>query len=458
MSSETSYNVRDFGAQGDGRTLDTGAIQSAIDAASNNGGGVVDLPPGTYRTGTLFLNDDIVLDVGPGAILEASTNLADYVEMEHGHNKDRQPYHLIVAQGKRNVSIVGTGRIAGNGPAFWYPRTGPDAKPGTYRWYRHRERRVSPLVEIAECSDVRIEGVTIIDSPGWTVHLHQCDRVLVRGVRIDNDLFGPNTDGIDVNGCHDVSISDCFIETGDDAIVLKTTPNSRSCERVTVTNCFLRTNCVALKLGATESYHDIRGVVIDNCVIYKSNRGFGLYNFNGGTFEDIVVSNVVCDTGNEMVLNRPIHFDLRKCEGEQQGTIRNVNVRGFLARTSGRILMTAEEGTVIENVVLRDVSVAFDALEDAAALEDQLQSGHGTFSNGNPEARRANAVVAAENVTGLAIDTLSVKWPKEIPEFEFAHVWLRGVEDAVLRLPGAKPVREGSTVVDAEGCAVELRQ
>lgn len=111
-------------------------------------------------------------------------------------------------------------------------------------------------------------------------------------------MWGPNTDGFDLNGVRDLILSDCIVSAGDDAIVLKTSRDARSCERVVITNCILRTYCAAVKLG-TESWHDFRNIAVSNCVVHGSPRAFALYEFDGASMEDIVVSNVTCDTACE---------------------------------------------------------------------------------------------------------------------------------------------------------------
>lgn len=232
-------------------------------------------------------------------------------------------------------------------------------------------------------------------------------------------------------------------------------PAPPPCERVMISNCAIKTNCVAVKLGATESYNDIRDVVVSNCTIHGSNRGIGLYSLNGGTFENVTVMNVVCDTNNGMILNLPVHLDLRTSGTDRQGTIRHIRLTNVLARTSGRILMTAQAGTTIHDVTLRDIVVEYRSIEDAASLADEIQSGTGTYSNFNPAARRANATVVAENISSLGIDNLVVHWP-ESPEPDYAHVWLRGVRESWVRLRRAQPSRPGARIADASGCDVDV--
>jgi polygalacturonase len=131
------------------------------------------------------------------------------------------------------------------------------------------------MIEIRACRDVRIGDITIREAAGWTLHAHTCDRLWLRGVVVQNDPFGPNNDGFDLNGCRDVFISDCLIATNDDAIVLKTSRDARSCERVVIQNCILRTHCAAIKCG-TESWHDFRHITVANCVVHRSKPRRGL--------------------------------------------------------------------------------------------------------------------------------------------------------------------------------------
>jgi hypothetical protein len=399
--------LTDFGAVGDGATPDTAALQAALDRAAARGGGVVVVPPGRYRCGTIHLRSNVTLELRRGATLLGSPEIADYPPTARERQGDRHRHHLLLAQDCHNIAIRGGGVIDGNGPAFWEPQAHPRA------WIGAKSPRVSPMIELQRCADVLLEDVTITNSPGWTVHAFCCDRLRVRGVQLRNHLFGPNTDGLDINGCRDVMISDCLVECGDDAIVLKTTRDARSCQRVCVTNCVVRSNCAALKCG-TESWHDHRQIVFSNCVVHKSTRAIALYCLDGATIEDVAVSNIVCDTNSGFVLNRPLHIDLRRrTDDSSMGVIRNVTVSDLIARTDGRILLTAEDGGQLRDITLRNVSLAYPALEDPVPLAPHARSQQ--FSNRSAQARAARAAVVADNIAGLRIEGLTVRWPKGEP-------------------------------------------
>jgi hypothetical protein len=270
------------------------------------------------------------------------------------------------------------------------------------------------MLDLRACRDLRILDVAIENSPGWTVHLLNCDGVWVRGVRLRNHLFGPNTDGFDVNGCSDVMISDSLVECGDDAIVLKTTRDAgRPCERVVVTNCVIRTHCVAFKLG-TESWHDMRQIAFSNSVVHHSTRAVGLYCLDGGTLEDIAVTGIVCDTDSGFILNRPLTLDLRKRdESSRLGRIRNVRFSDILARTDGRLLLTAADGGGLENITLRDVHLEYPAIDDPGPTGAGARSGQ--FANRSPEARVARAAVVVDQARNLVVENLTIGWPDGRP-------------------------------------------
>ncbi|MFW6308781.1 MAG: glycoside hydrolase family 28 protein [bacterium] len=432
----SNFNILNFGANQDKESLNTEAIQKAIDSAYEEGGGTVIIPPGQFKAGTIYLKSKVTLKLENGATLAASTEMKHFEQIDKKtENKDRQPYHFLVFDEVEDVTICGDGKIDGQGESFWHPRSGPG------EWYKEKDKRVSPMIEVVNSKNIKFKDFTITNSPGWTCHFNMCDSIYIRGIRILNDLLGPNTDGLDINGCHDVIVSDCHIETGDDAIVLKTTPDSRTCERVIVTNCDLRTNCVGFKLGANESYHDMREITFSNSVVHKSSRAFGLYCLHGGTLENVSVNNIVCNTDNGMILNRPIHFDLRrKTDDARMGKIRNIQVSNFTAKTKGRILMTAEDGGQLENITLRDIHLSFWDVEDAYNIEHK--SGSSQFSNRSKKARQANAAVVGDNIKNLVIENLAIDWPDETKDFDFHVLWGRNLKGGYINSSMVTPYKD----------------
>jgi hypothetical protein len=231
--------------------------------------------------------------------------------------------------------------------------------------------------------------------------------------------MGPNNDGLDITGCHDVMISDCDISCCDDAVCLKTYPNGRSCERVTVTNCVIRTRCAAFKTG--EAYGHFRQIAFSNSVVYECSRAVGLYANDGCLVEDVAISNIVCDTRSPLMMNRPIHLDARttgqpgprsakdRTTGLPPVGLRNVTISNVICRTDGRVLLTAEPGCLLENITLRDLHLIYPTVDDPDPIGAAV--GGAQFSNANPAARVARGAIVAENIRGLIVDGLRVDGP-----------------------------------------------
>ncbi len=437
-----SVSIDDCGAVGDGATLNTEAFRKAIATVVAQRGGTVYVPAGVWLTGTVALDSKVCLELHPAAVILGSPRLEDYATGRRGQHGDRSPWHLIVADGKHDVTIRG-GTIDGNGPAFWEPcRPGPVTDPdreipaGAYRgwdalsivpmrepdeakapisWIKHVDnKRPSPMIEITECRNVRIQDVHITNSGGWLLHTHNTRFLWITGVRLTSNLMGPNNDGFDITGCQDVVVSDCNLSCCDDAICLKTTPDALPVERVTITNCTVRSRCAAIKFGCSESYHDFRQVTISNCVVYDSNRAIAIYSKCGAVIEDVTITNIVCDTRAPFMASRPIHIECKE-EYNGQGTfesigkIRNVLISNVVARTDGRILLIGDPRSPLENIVLRDVRVSYPTVDDPAPVCMDLPCGQ--FAKEHPDARVARAVVVAKHIDGLVIDNLMVDWP-----------------------------------------------
>jgi hypothetical protein len=281
-------------------------------------------------------------------------------------------------------------------------------------------------------------------------------------------MFGPNTDGFDINGCRDVQISNCLLACGDDAIILKATPQARSTERVAISNCICSSNCIAIGIGQ-ETESDIRQIAVSNCICYRSHRMFAIGIWDGGTVEDVTVTGLTGDTLCDSRLARPIQMEVKQLETLPQtrplGTIRNVNISNVVARTRGRILITAQEGATLEHISLRDVRLQYVGLEDAEALSPRDgRSGSSQYANRNPEARRQNAAVVLENVRGFDAGDLAIHWPKPAaaPAAEgkpgaerpppYRVLWARHVQNSRLAAPMAAASSDKIDAIFAEDC------
>lgn len=432
----------------------TAVLQAAINRAAEQGGGRIEVPPGVWTICTLNLASGITLHLQRGAVLQAHDDLADYPELGAGHNQDRTGYHLIAAHDCHGLTIEGDGVIDGRGELFWEPplrdlkaqgidisadiARAPRIWPIDGPFWRGWKPRISPLIEIRNCSDVVLRDVIIRNSPGWTVHPYCCDRVRIDGIVIDNHIYGPNTDGIDVNGCRDVLITNCRISGCDDNIILKATEDARSCERVAVTNCTLNTVCAALGLGA-ETDRDIRDITFSNCVVEQALRMVQIEMWNPGLIENVTVSNISgrCMVPDEITQEKVIYCDIqhhKRGPDSELGRMRGICISGITAETKGRCILTAGDGACIEDVTIRDVDLRYPRVEDNQRLAPENKSNQN--SNSTPWGQAANAVVVAENVRGLWLQNLRARMPAAggaVPAYR--GIAARKLQQAVIDCP-----------------------
>lgn len=280
-----SLSVKDCGAVGDGVTFDTKAIQTAIDSLASQGGGTVNVPAGLYLTGSIWLRDNINLHLEAGAVIKGSPYLKDYCDENCCSQNEAEikggDYisggHLVMGVGVRNVSITGPGRIDGNSDAFMLDENGR-------RWSKKSKipGRPGQMIWFVDSQDIRIRDVEIADSPYWSLFILNCDRVWIDGCYVHTrrkDYHTFNGDGIDIDRCRYVTISNCRIDTADDCITLRASSahklsNPQDCEWVTVTNCNLSSSCNAIRLGVGEG--NIHDAVFSNLTISDTKQAFNI--------------------------------------------------------------------------------------------------------------------------------------------------------------------------------------
>jgi hypothetical protein len=434
LLSAASYDVRTYGALGDATTLDTAAIQRAIDAANAAGGGIVNFPAGRFLSGTLTLKSNVTLYLSPGSTLLGSRRIEDY-----------NPKHLIYAQGVHNIAIEGGGTIDGQGDLF----LDKDLKPLP---------RPSPLIEIWDSHGIRIQDVTILKAPAWTIHPKNCDDVKIRGVSLLNNLRAINTDGIDIDSSRNVIVSDCHIEAGDDCIVLKTTnrggagPQAQQpTENVTVANSVLVSAASALKLG-TESFADFRHCAFSNCIIRDSRTGIALLAKDGGAMEDIRFSNIEMTTLPKwgQGVEWPIEIDIdRRTTSSRLSRIRDVSFNGITIYTKGRVLVEGTPESLIERVSFRDVLMRMGGYEKIDRVR-KMTGGTAAPAAGLPDYGPTPAAMIFAYVRGLMLDGIVTVWPSDAaaPAPDRAALFGDHLEDVLIAgfhgtasLPGARAIR-----------------
>ena len=347
----STLSITDTGAVGDGVTNDAAAVQRAIDTVSAAGGGTVVVPAGqTFMIGSIELKDHVELHLERGAVLDGSADRDDYTfrlrvsALSAGEITDssQEAFALIGARDASDIAITGAGTVRGGGRHFIIGDTGyiyrcPNSRPFT--------------VFLIRCQDVLLRETTFTDAGLWCLRLTGVDRAVIAGVRVDTDLKYPNADGIDLDHCRQVRISDCEIASGDDAISLKTCEEFSGLgptEDVVITNCTLQSTSSAVVVGV-DAVEPIRNVVVSNCVIRSSHRGLSVNLGQEGDFENILFADCIVETrhfhrdwwGN----GEPIYVAAFPWH-EKVGTMRNVRFRNILARAeTGAFIAAASSRT-----------------------------------------------------------------------------------------------------------------
>jgi hypothetical protein len=358
------HRVTDLGAVADGRTLVTHALQSGIDRVHEEGGGTLYFPPGIYLTGSLELRSNVTLDLEANAIILASSNRADY---RHDCNDC-----FIYGREAHRAAIRGRGVIDGSGSAFW-------KRAGNGRFTKG-DWRPTKMLQFYRCDDLLIEGVTIRNSPSWTIHPIDCDGAVIHGITILNGIYGeagPNTDGIDPDGCTNMRISDCFLQCSDDCVVIKITKQSerRECRDITVTNCVLVSMQTALKIGS-ETNGEFRNITFSNCAIKDAGCGIGLWMRDGGIIDGWTVCNVAMSLpkgGVPIYMWSFMRFDgdaLEPVGGSPMpekvsgGRVRNVLISDVIAEGDGGVFMSGTADGYLEGIVLDNVRILMRGATD----------------------------------------------------------------------------------------------
>ncbi|MEM4248284.1 MAG: glycosyl hydrolase family 28 protein [Candidatus Nanoarchaeia archaeon] len=332
------YKITDFGAKGDCICDDTEAIQSAIDKCADNGGGTVLVPgPGIFISRQLELTTNITLLLDDGAILKST-----------GGKNDFPLNAFLYARNAKNISITGRGTIDGSGELFISEKL-----PHIYRAVHWRPH----TIKFVNCKNVRFSDFTLKDSAQWAMHIVGCNDVNIRGLSIYNDLRMPNSDGIDVDNSKNIRISDCHIESGDDAICPKSSAECAEngpCENIVVTNCTLVSTSCAIKLGSGPTV-GIRDMIVSNCIIKASNRGIGIQLRDSGNMENIIFSNCIIETrlfhDDWWGKAEPIYVTaIPRNKGTVPGNARNIRFSNILCKGPNGVFV---QGTPeLENVSL----------------------------------------------------------------------------------------------------------
>ncbi len=450
------FNVREFGARGNGSHAST-AIQAALDACGAAGGGMVYVPPGRYLVGTLHLRSHVRFFLEGGAVLAASRELADYPLIKNRPHGDLGEPAVLYGEDLTNITIEGRGMIDGQCPPHNYPQPIPLRDAVVMARHKDLESRgirheypipVQPrpkMIRLLRCTDVRITGIHLDNGPFWNIHPWGCRRVVIDGITITaNRAHGVNSDGIDPDSCEDVHISNCTINTGDDAIVLWASEfegERRPCRNITITNCRLSSTSSAFKLCEVNE-GGIDHVTLSNCVLRDSNRGIYIGISHGGSVRNVLISDVLIEcTRHDWFWwgeGDPFYFML----GDKPGLIENVVLRNIIARGRGTSLVEGSAAYPLTNITFENIRLEFCVDPQV----DYVQRGREAIAFRHarnlvlrnvsvhwdePDPSKYNLPILLENIDGLTLDNITAQAAD--PASSIPALDLVNVSDATIR-------------------------
>lgn len=426
ITQAADQDIRKHGAIGDGSTLDTPAFQGAIDAASAAGGGVVRVPAGKYLVAHVALKSNVTLHLDQGATLLGSTDRKHY---------PAKASTVLAAEDAEHIAIEGPGAIDGQMTANYGSRWGASEKP---------EWRTS-LVRIEKCRDVTIRDVSLVNSDSWTLHLRRCEHVRIDGITIRDNYKRLNTDGIDPNSCRDMTIRNCRITAGDDAIVLKST-DPYPCENIEISDCVLESATAALKLG-TESKGDFRHIRMRNCKIVNSPVGVGFYIKDGAVVQDVVAENIemqMCGPTFHSVA--PLFIDIERRHPDSKiGAVRDVTFAHIRITGGAGLLLQGMPESLLENVALRDITLNVTDPQDYTGRKKPVGGRRTTRDARDTKYAQMPTYAAMAHMKHLTIDGLKVNVAAaDLARYPRSALALFAVEGAEIRdvarsLPGSEP-------------------
>lgn len=452
------YNVLNYGAQNDGKTLTTRAIQQAIDACFQQGGGTVRVPKGEYLVGTLNLKSNVNFHLEVGAKLIATTDLSCYqINNEH-------PAGVFYTENADHVSITGKGIIYGQGMEFMekdvpkritgdvckYIRQGSDFRKvpdgGIGDGPLNPKERFHQMVIFSNCTNVRLEDFTCIDAPYWTILIVHCDGVEINKLVIDNNLLIPNSDGCDIISSSNVSVSDCRFSCGDDALVLAGYAHHygdpgfkdilRPSRNINVSNCVFRSRSSGIRIGGWDQ-NQMSDYNFNNITIYDSNRGINIGVGDSASVQRVNFTNIHIQTrlhtGDWWGNGDPINISaIEGVVGNPVGQVRDIFFTNITCEAENAILLYASDATKIENVYFTN----FDFLLKEGSLEDVSGGNFDLRPTIVPEKEIYKSdipIVHLENVSHVYFNQGRMRWGKATRDYHTHAIKAIDVDGLVLQ-------------------------
>lgn len=421
----------------------TSRLQAAMDAAAATGD-VLELGPGVHHCGALQLASGLDLVLGEGAILRFSADYDAYRDNRVDVIAESSDTAMMLARNADRIRISGKGMIEAPGPDFVVGRL---EDMGTYVPAALRPR----VLVLQGCDNVDLSGFSIRSSPMWTIHLITCRRVHVEGLSIDNDREMPNTDGIVIDSCQDVTIRHCDIATADDGVVLKTSqgPDGKPvgmCRNILVEHSRIESRSCALKIG-TETHGDVENIAFSDCEILRSNRAMGIFSRDGGRIRNVASRRIRLDahetpdgfwgSGEAITVNV-----VNRRPEKPAGRVENILFEDIEGSMEGAVNLVADSPSGIGNLSLSRIRIRQEDGPYRGHRYD-VRPTHFDLAPSPDAAGRANAWVKDENgqVIGL------VPYPGGMPALYSCNVEGLALEDVRFERPAVLPAGWNSEAI-----------
>jgi len=436
-------NVRSFGAKGDGATLDTKAVSAAIAACVKQEGGTVYFGPGRYVIGTVELYSHIHLYLESGATLVGSHDIREYLPSppfgfarHYGVDitGEGTVLGMLIAKNAEDISIEGQGEIDGEGDSFMGMQTAHGSSDYEAQFVRNPVayqaamksleygpvepvNRPGTMIVFFHCKNVRLHGITLRQSPNWTLHLQDVQGAKISDIQILNDPKVPNNDGIDCMQCRNVEITNCNIDTGDDGFAIV------GSEHVNVSNCSIASRSAAIRLESTR-LSTFTGLTMD------TNRGIAIFA-NGYVgqenrpTEDVTFSDIVIRThlipGGWWGKAEPIYIAVQpRIKDTPCGVrVRNVVFNDITAEAEGGVLLWGGKGTPIAGVEFNGIRLHM--ISPTTSLSESVGGNLDLrWTATSPRFGMIKSDIPAffaRHVDGLRIRDVQVDWAKSMPGY-----------------------------------------
>ncbi|WP_282036002.1 glycoside hydrolase family 28 protein [Saccharicrinis aurantiacus] len=351
ISAAKDFDVRDFGAKADGVSLDTEAVQNAINAATQNGGGKVIIPSGKIvLSGTIYMKDFVTLHIENGGTLLASPDYKDYPNNTHKNMYKNEPHMdrcFIYAEDAKSFAFEGYGIIDGNG----YMKNFTRKKGGR-----------PMLMRFKNCDKIHMRDITILNPAAWVSAWLYCNEIVVDGIKIRSRVNG-NGDGLDFDGCTNVRVSNSSFDTSDDSICLQASMQDKPCKDVVITNCIFESKWAGMRIGLL-SRGDFESVTVTNCTFKNiKDSGLKIQVNEGGTMKNMVFSNLVMKN-----VPRPVFMtfaqqkacvdapdEMYPMKEMKNFTFQNIIADNTELDKNSAFFLTGMPGHNIQNIIIKDV-------------------------------------------------------------------------------------------------------